>query len=99
MISRIATRGARDDDVVTDPERLSGDALLTELPHATPFHGVAHLRPVLLFDVDVHEGMRVAEIELYEIAFNRDGFLFAVGGRKRMMRIRARAGQPYQRND
>ncbi len=79
--------------MIADLQRVSGDALVTELTSTAPLDRVADESPVLLLDVHVHPGVRVAEQELNEITLDRHHPIIEVGCGERMMRVRLRAGE------
>src|SRR5690606_23706370 len=61
-------------------------ALPAQLSGTAPFHAPTLHLAVLVRGHHVDPGMRVAEHELHELAFDRDFLALVVSGRERMMR-------------
>jgi hypothetical protein len=79
--------------MVAGLERFSGNTLATELTSATPLNGIPHLRPILLLHHDMHEGVRIPEQELHQLALNLHGLIFEIRGREGVMGVCLRSQQ------
>src|SRR5690606_15703937 len=92
MILGVASRIARDDDVVTGPEGIARDALPRKLAGSAPFDAPALHFAVLVRRHDMHPGMRIAEHELDQLALDLDFLALVVRRRERVMRRSSDAG-------
>ena len=93
MIDGVAAGVTRDDDLVAGLQRFARDALARQCAGTAPFDAPALHLAVLVGRHEVHPGVRVAEHELHERAFDLDGIAFVVRRRERMMRVRSQARQ------
>src|SRR5688572_15684796 len=87
-----ARRAARDLDLVADLQGLLIHAGPSEVGRAGPLDGIAAYRPVLLHDVHLDKGVRIAKLELHQLALNRDPLILFVGRGKRVVCGQRRAG-------
>src|SRR5688572_17571665 len=98
VIDWIAARVAGDDDFVAGLQRLASDALPRQCAGAAPFDAPALHLAVLVGRHDVHPRMRIAEHELYELAFDLDRLALVICRRERMVRRGTQARQQSARS-
>src|SRR5206468_11839572 len=99
MISRVAPRVSRHDDVIARMQRFARNTLTIQLAAGAPLDRPALSLAVLVRGFHVNKRVRVAEQELYQVSFNRDRLVLEVGGRKRMVGLQAGASHQGHSGD
>src|ERR1051325_564680 len=93
MLFGITGGSAIHDDFVAGFQREFGHAAFGQLSDAAPFAAPARSLTVLVRDFETNEGVRVAQIELDDLAFHRHNLVLDVRAGERMMSVRSGAGQ------
>ena len=86
MVGGGARRVHGDGDFFTGLERIALDVLLTQRAGAAPFKRPALHHAFVIGSFHLEEGVRVAQQQLNDLAFQRDGLVAVVGGTQGVVR-------------
>src|SRR5580658_635160 len=82
MVIGVAARVALDFDNVTRLQRFTSDAVAAQLAAGAPFHCPDLHLALVIRRFDVHERMRVAIQELYQLPLDGDRLILKISGHK-----------------
>src|SRR5580698_1120916 len=87
VVRGIAARAAGENYMISGVQGVLRDPVIRESSRAAPFRDPGIRISLSVGNLQGHERMRIAEIEIHQPAFDRDTLVFKVCCRERMMRI------------